>query len=103
MVTQDNDNNIRSKVDASAQSTMKQEGSIQQSSCLVTTIPAPSRPIDGNGTISKNGIENEKTSLCADNPVEFWKKWSCMTKECYDENESQGKMCNCFEGIGSVM
>jgi hypothetical protein len=104
MANQDNDKHIKSKVDISAQSTIKQEGSTQQSSCLVTKTPAMSgRPIDSNGTISKHRVENEPLSFYVDNPVEFWKKWSCMTKECFDENGSQGKMCTCFEGIGSVM
>jgi hypothetical protein len=95
----DGDHNIPEDDEFQQSRTKEEEVSIQRLSCSDTTASKPK-----NGT-SSNQTENmnEKTNDSTDNPVEFWKKWSCLNKECFDENGRQTKNCNCFEGIGSIM
>ena len=38
------------------------------------------------------------------NPVAFWKSWSEKRQMCeQDHNGDKQAVCNCFEGVGSVM
>ena len=61
-------------------------------------------PVNDNLTSKNRTLGIDKISkFCTKEPVEFWKKWSCMNNECFNENGRQGNICHCFEGIGSVM
>ncbi|GFH45026.1 predicted protein [Chaetoceros tenuissimus] len=46
-------------------------------------------------------VENEEIMS---NPVAFWKSWSEKRQMCeQDHNGDKQTVCNCFEGVGSVM
>ena len=38
-----------------------------------------------------------------EDPIEFWNQWKIRKHKCMNMGDGQGRVCNCFEGMGSVM
>lgn len=58
----------------------------------------------GQQSPSKRNEKQVEDEEIMRNPVAFWKSWSEKRQICeQDHNGNKQAVCNCFEGVGSVM
>ena len=89
--------NINPKNKGSATSEKKDVSSSRSLESVIKEEQGQQSPFKRN----EKQVEDDEI-MC--NPVAFWKSWSEKRQICeQDHNGDKQAVCNCFEGLGSVM
>ena len=69
---------------------------------LSETSKKANQPQQSRREGDKTTTQYEEMGEIAD-PIEFWNQWKLRKHECMNMKDGKGQVCNCFEGMGSVM